>query len=90
MTSALAATLSVSALGTAAQAHDNIFQDIRILIKDIFIDLRDIKNDAPKPGPGPVAGVGLPFLLAAGFYAWRRRQKVIATARTSIDQQPRD
>jgi hypothetical protein len=74
MTGALAATISVSALGSTAHAHDNIFQDLRDLFKDILIELKEIKNDTPKPAPGPVAGVGLPFLVAGGYYAWRRRR----------------
>jgi hypothetical protein len=88
VTSALATALSVSALGSVARA-DDFFQDIRIILKDIFVDLSEIKKNGAYPGPGPVAGVGLPFLLVAGYYAWRRRRKAPPGV-SSIDQQPRD
>jgi hypothetical protein len=79
--SAVAASFSV--FGSAA-AYANGFP-FEQLIQEILGDFREFKRDAARPAPGPVAGVGLPFLLAAGFYAWRRRQQVRSTTSTQAE-----
>lgn len=40
----------------------------------------------PRGAPGPVAGVGLPFLIAAGAYWLVRRRNKIAHPPGSVDQ----
>ncbi len=41
---------------------------------------------APRAAPGPVAGVGLPFLISAGAYWMVRRRTKSARPRSSVEQ----
>jgi hypothetical protein len=43
-------------------------------------DVRQVRIGALVPVPGPIAGAGLPVLMALGGFVWARRRKAAATA----------
>jgi hypothetical protein len=62
--------LSLSA-STSVRA-ETLGEFIRMIVHDFE---RHLDRHHSYPAPGPLGGVGLPFILASGFYIWRRKSK---------------
>jgi LPXTG-motif cell wall-anchored protein len=47
---------------------------------NVVADVNQVRVGALQIVPGPIAGAGLPALMALGGFVWARRRKAAATA----------